>query len=375
MNVVNTGTMIKIFGDSLEVSRQIPVGTYDVSFAKMEGFFLVNHSSLMVKEEKIYGNILTKVEKTLRAFSASDRNFGVILSGKKGIGKSLFARLLSLRAFELKMPVLLVSTYYPGIADFLASIEQEIVVLFDEFEKTFAKNKSDDCDPQETLLSLIDGTDNGKKLFIITCNQSELLNNCFINRPGRFHYHFMLGVPTSDEICEYMQDKLPPALHANIDKLICLSMNIDITYDVLRAIAIELNAGYSLEEALTDLNIARAVQRSYNITVTLIDGTSSTIYSKAISPGSITRETYWGLFKWNGKSCYSVCFSASQIEFNPLTGTYFVSPENIAVEVDEDEFDFDKASDKARYEYLKNTPICEMVLVPTRTHADKYLLR
>ena len=29
-----------------------------------------------------------------------------------------------------------------------------------------------------------------------------------INRPGRFHYHFIMGIPTGDEVREYMEDQV-----------------------------------------------------------------------------------------------------------------------------------------------------------------------
>jgi DNA replication protein DnaC len=70
----------------------LPVGTYEIGFHKMMGFFLKDHADLDVKEEKVYGSSPVKVEKVLKGFQKVDRNFGVILSGKKGIGKSLFAR-------------------------------------------------------------------------------------------------------------------------------------------------------------------------------------------------------------------------------------------------------------------------------------------
>ena len=51
------------------------------------------------------------------------------------------------------------------------------------------------------MLSLFDGLDNGKKLFVITCNEVERLNAYLLNRPGRFHYHFVDCSPPA--FCEY----------------------------------------------------------------------------------------------------------------------------------------------------------------------------
>ena len=123
MNVVHSGDTFQIYGDALKTYDKLPVGTYDVCFNKMTGFYLTSHADLVVNEEKIYGSSPAKVEKVLRGFQAVDRNFGVILSGRKGIGKSLFARQLAVRAKDYNLPLILVSCYYPGIADFLSSIQ------------------------------------------------------------------------------------------------------------------------------------------------------------------------------------------------------------------------------------------------------------
>ena len=185
MNVVHSGDQFQIYGDALKTYEKLPLGTYEINFHKMMGFFLTAHSELVVNEEKIYGSSPMKVEKVLRGFQSVDRNFGVILSGRKGIGKSLFARQLAIRAKDYNLPLIIVPTYYPGIADFISSIEQEVIVLFDEFEKTFANQEH--SNPQEEMLPLFDGIDSGKKLFIITCNELHKLNSYLLNRPGRVH--------------------------------------------------------------------------------------------------------------------------------------------------------------------------------------------
>ena len=78
-----------------------------------------------------------RIEKVLRSYAETDGNLGVILSGAKGIGKSLFAKLITARAVTDGLPVIMVNQYEPGLPQFLASIEQRCLVLFDEFDKNF----------------------------------------------------------------------------------------------------------------------------------------------------------------------------------------------------------------------------------------------
>lgn len=359
MNVVHSGNQFQIYGDALKTYEKLPLGTYEVNFHKMMGFFLTSHSELVVNEEKIYGSTPSKVEKVLRGFQAVDRNFGVILSGRKGIGKSLFARQLAIRAKDYGLPLILVPTYYPGIADFISSIEQEVIVLFDEFEKTFASQENNN--PQEEMLPLFDGIDNGKKLFIITCNEIHKLNSYLLNRPGRFHYHFVLGNPNPDEIKEYMTDKLKPEYHHLIKKLIGFSLNVDLTYDVLRAIAFELNMGYSFEETLMDLNISKEGTPKFNIRVEFSDGSCRTVNGQRINTYSNERVYVW----FNDKSGHSgdsirLDFTPSDIVLDMDHAEMTLDPSKAERYIDEDYFDMDKEEERKRYEHLCNLEITKI---------------
>lgn len=274
MNIVQSGTMFMIYDDSVKTYSELPTGAYEVCFSKMTGFFLKIRNDFKVTE-KVYGNHSIKVDKVLKSFQLSDRNFGLILSGQKGIGKSMFMRVLAERAGGLGYPVIVVDNYIPGIDNFLSSIDQECVVLFDEFEKTFRQD-DDHHEPQEELLSLFDGIDGGKKLYVITCNRVSGLNEYFLNRPGRFHYHFILSTPTGDEVREYMEDNLNEDAKRYINNIVALSSMSAFTYDVLRAIAFELNLGNNLSETMMDLNIERERYLSLQFKIIFTNGVVAT---------------------------------------------------------------------------------------------------
>lgn len=356
MNIVQSGDVFQVFGESLQTFKELPVGTYEVNFSKMMGFFLSTHNDLTVAEEKIYGSTPIKVEKVLKSFGQVERNFGVILSGKKGIGKSLFARQLAVRAKDYNLPLIIVSNYIPGIANFLSSIEQEVIVLFDEFEKTFAK--TEEMQPQEEMLSLFDGIDGGKKLFIITCNEVYKLNSFLLNRPGRFHYHFILGNPNPDEIKEYMMDKLKPEYHHYIKKLVGFSMNVDLTYDVLRAIAFELNNGYPFEETLMDLNISKEDSPKYKIKVEFADGHVRIVDKHRMNLYSSDKEYLWfNTAGGNYKTSIRLTFSPSDVLMDLDAAEMTLDPLKVERYVDEDYYDLDKPEDKKLFDYLSNVEI------------------
>lgn len=360
MNVVHSGTTYQIYGNALDTYDKLPVRTYEIGFHKMMGFFLTEHNDLEVNEEKIYGSTPKKVEKVLRSFQFVDRNFGVILSGRKGIGKSLFARQLAVKAKDYNLPLILVNSYYPGISDFIASINQEVIILFDEFEKTFADQEH--SKPQEEMLSLFDGIDNGKKLFIITCNEIHKLNPYLLNRPGRFHYHFILNNPNPDEIKEYMMDKLDEQYYPLIKKIVAFSLNVDLTYDILRAIAFELNMGYSFEDTINDLNISKEGTPKYNIRVEFADGTFRVVNNERINTYSNERYYCWFRDK-NGRSSDSIRidFIPTDISIDLDHAEMTLNPEKVERYVDEDYFDMEKEEDKKQYDYLCSIPITKIV--------------
>lgn len=376
MNIVQSGSRLQVYGEDVQTFKEIPVGSYDVCFNKMTGFYLSTRNDLEANEDKIYGNHLEKVHKVLTSFGLSQRNFGVMLSGQKGIGKSLFARILAEESIKAGLPVITVTIAVPGIADFLASIEQEVVVIFDEFEKIFACD--DDYDPQTELLSLFDGTDGGKKLFVITCNEINKLSDFLVNRPGRFHYHFTIKNPTPDEVKEYMIDKLNPQYYEVIDKVVSLAQAINITYDYLRAIAFEINQGYSIEETLNDLNIVKTDAIRFDAYLSFSNGLVYTAFSKELDLFS-SKEVIWRFYGASEKGnrngildpAVSVWFKPSDIEMK--NGRLILSSENIAFRFDTDYYDEDE-SIKDQLDKFKNITIEKIVFQKIDTSLNRFVV-
>lgn len=267
MKAISYGNTYEIHDDTLKTYDRLPAQTYIVRFNKMSGFYLEKYSDIAIKEEKIYGAHQEKVEKALKTFAGFDRNLGVILSGNKGIGKSLFAKLLAAEAIKRGLPLIVIDSFIPGIASYIESIDQEVVVLFDEFDKTFGniKTSENEADPQAGLLSLFDGIAQGKKLFVITCNELRHLNDYLINRPGRFHYHFRFDYPSDAEVRAYLEDKISTGYYDEITKVISFSKRVPLNYDCLRSIAYELNNGEAFETAIQDLNIINMSSEKYNL--------------------------------------------------------------------------------------------------------------
>lgn len=271
MNIIKTEKTYKVYGEDLTVLDTLPAYTYKVGYSDLGGFFLEKLDNLEVKENKVYGEHEQKALKVMNRFAESRKNLGVILSGDKGIGKSLFSRLLSQMAISSGMPVILVDDYNTGLGDFINSIKMETMVLFDEFDKNFAGRE--DNGVQAKMLSLFDGTSNGKKLFVITCNSYSKLSEYLVNRPGRFHFQFRFNYPSVKDVTEYLQNNVGEEFHSEIAKVVSFATKTRLNYDCLSAIALELNSGEKFEDAIRDLNILNdGMNGNYNLLLPTVEG-------------------------------------------------------------------------------------------------------
>ncbi len=365
MKVVNTGKSYRIYGDDLKVYDVIPPGAYIVRFSKMSGFYLDAHADLEIKEDKVYGVHDHKVDKVMNAFGQFSRNLGIILSGDKGIGKSLFSRMLCNKAVAAGYPVIIVDEFNPGINSFIEEIEQEVVVLFDEFDKTFSSggNKDEGLSPQSSLLSMFDGVAAGKKMYIITCNKFHSLNDYLINRPGRFHYHFRFDYPTADEVKVYMQDKLSEKFWSEIPKVIDFAAKVDVNYDCLRAIVYELENGERFEDAILDLNILNINETRYDVTLHFEDGTAASRIGHKLDIFSTRPESVW-LNDVNYVSP-TITFVPSNAKHDRMKGCATLNMDMVSVRYSYDE---DDADDKATADKLKPTHVTITQVAKTKYH-------
>lgn len=276
MKVINFGSTFELYPDDLKTFDQLPVGTYKVRFNPMAGYSLALTHDYIAIEGKTYGNHEERIEKTLRAYDAMSRSLGVILSGDKGMGKSLFTQILAVKAIERGIPVIIVSESYPMLADFLDKIEQEVLIIFDEFEKIFPKQRSNDGNKNQTtqddLLGLFDGTSQFKRIYAVTVNDLHKVNDYMMNRTGRFHYHIRFDYPTADEIEIYLADKVEEQYHNEIKHVVAFATRVKINYDSLRSIAFELNMGYPFKSAIRDLNILTTSAQHYDYEILLTNG-------------------------------------------------------------------------------------------------------
>ena len=198
--------------DDLKLSKEVPVGVWKLSCAQYVGFYL-EETEIKLSHGKIYGDAQDIADHVAEAFEKNDpnKNLGVLFSGEKGLGKTLTTRLI-LEKFYGKKPIIIISEYINGMADFISKFKG-CVILMDEFEK-FTGGNTDSEDEnsltkQESLLSIFDGnTGCSGNLFLLTVNNTYKLNENLKSRPGRMRYHYKFTSENATVVRNYCNDNL-----------------------------------------------------------------------------------------------------------------------------------------------------------------------
>ena len=201
-----------------------------------------------------------KTNLSFQSYLKRDKNLGVLLSGGKGLGKSLTARLV-IEQLHKKHPVIIVNQYIPGMFEFLKQISNA-VILFDEFEKTIQGNvdgsdrNTEAPTKQDEMLSLLDGTAVGShNLYLLTCNETGRLNDNLKSRPGRIAYHYRYESCTEETIRNYCADNLKKReLEDEIVSELLATRYVSL--DIIQALVDEVNNfDVTVPEAMEYMNI------------------------------------------------------------------------------------------------------------------------
>ena len=231
--------------EEMELSDRLPVGNYIVQENPRTRELYLTQVSGFDLPKRLYGDLSAKANRILSTYKDRDQSTGVLLAGAKGSGKTLLAKLISVRGASLGMPTIVVNRPLFGdlFGRLLQMITQPCIVLFDEFEKVFQAYDDEHGihhEPQQQILTLLDGVFPSKKLFLLTCNEKKEVDGHMLNRPGRLYYLMEFAGISAEFIAEYCSDRLKnPAFLSQIQRI--ASVFLEFNFDMLQALVEESN--------------------------------------------------------------------------------------------------------------------------------------
>jgi hypothetical protein len=222
--------------EAMDLHEELPAGNYVIKKNEMTGQLYLETIDDFEIKGKQYGDLTRNTGRIMNTFLDRPATTGVMLAGEKGSGKSLLAKAVSIEAHKQGIPTIVINAPWSGdkFNSFIQSIEQPVVILFDEFEKVY------DRESQEAILTLLDGVFPSKKLFVLTCNDKWRVDAHMRNRPGRIYYMLDFKGLTADFIIEYCEDNLKAKQHT--DKIVQIAgLFTEFNFDMLKALVEEMN--------------------------------------------------------------------------------------------------------------------------------------
>lgn len=300
-------------GEALKTVDQLPAGAWGIGYRPMTNApYFYKMEDYKTSHGKIYGDAENFAKHVWESYDIEkDKNVGALFSGNKGLGKSLTIRLIVEHYIKTK-PIIVVDQYTDLLPSVLSDLKDCVVVL-DEFEKMFKKNGDEGMTPQESLLSVLDGTKSlSHNLYLLSVNDVFSLNENLISRPGRIRYHFRYENISEVAIEEYCKDNLIKSRWNDIKDVVDVLRGSRVqSLDIVQSIVKEMNAfpNMNVEDIAQIMNISES-KLEIDIAATFsLDGHQFSV--------SDTWTTSKGLCKgWLDEYCY-IKFKFKEVSLKP----------------------------------------------------------
>ena len=282
---INSGNKY-IQGETSNQQDKLGPGVYRVDFDPfMKHLYLTKTDESFKVPSKLYGTDNLFAGRCVKTYHATKGNMGLLMNGVKGTGKTVTAQLI---CNLLGLPVLVVHDQQEGLPQFINTIQQDIVVFIDEYEKIY--NRYD-----HSVLTVMDGVLSTvhRRFFLFTTNDAYINPN-MLQRPSRIRYVKEFGDLDRATIEEIVDDML---IHEEfrVDTIEYLSTLETITIDIAKTLVEEVNihnespkvfGNFFNTKKVDNQFIVFSVEKENDIT------TEKVIFPKAtVSPVKITTDS------------------------------------------------------------------------------------
>ena len=231
------------------IRESIPTAVYRVRFDQETNSLYLDLSEFPNPPSKIYGSVHKDTSRYFKTFETQDVSMGVGLYGLKGTGKTTTMQVIAKTALGMDYPVILIDHAVPlnMLANVFAKIKQNIVVMFDEFDKYYYNSElTEQESAQNGILNILDGSCGGGKKFTVVCaNDYDRISQYLKERPGRIRYSKFYNSLRLPEVMEYLKDNYKRGISTKETiQLAIMTKLIPMTYDLLKAYVTESNIHY-----------------------------------------------------------------------------------------------------------------------------------
>ncbi len=238
--------------------KAIPPAIYKIESTPQGELYLAQVQDIYEFPYKVYGIETKFIERISKTYDNTTGNLGVLLNGVKGTGKTVTAKQICNNFIKQGMPVIIVHYKFEGIPNFINDIQQNVVILVDEFEKIYPER-------DHSVLTIMDGAmDNGfRKVFLLTTNELYVSQN-MIQRPGRIRYLKTYKDLSRTAIMEIVDDKL---IHPELRDVTVefISRLETITVDIVKAVVDEVNIHNENPNDFKDIFNIKMLENRYNL--------------------------------------------------------------------------------------------------------------
>lgn len=239
--------------DANSIDFKLAKGTYMLKLDENRGEWYLDEVAPFTIPNKIYGD-LSLAKRCIEVYRNKERNFGLLLNGLKGSGKTMLLRKL---AIDLDQPVIIINENFGRMGTFALQFLSspslgDCTIVIDEFEKKFSR---DDDAP----LALLDGPASTHHFFILTMNEMYINEN-LRNRPGRVYYSVTYAGLSEDVVRDVIEDLLVDKTHK--EGLIQACDDIpNLSFDMLLSIIHDMNLFHqSAKEVIPYFGFCRDTQ-------------------------------------------------------------------------------------------------------------------